>query len=343
MLNVISTTSIYVFCPANHVTGGAELLHQLVDKLNNYGLNAFIVYSERNAKVPADYLNYNIQISDEVPDVNDNIVVVYEGCFEKAFNFSSAQIILWWLSVDNFYYCSTNFLSVRDYLKWKPIYGAKLFVRRIGKLLLKGENIFKTKSINDIIKLDAINCYQSEYAQNFLINKGFARLAPLTDYINAELISEICHLDRKDVILYNPKKGYKLTRRLIKATPDLCWKPLVGMNRQELIETFQSSKLYVDFGYHPGKDRIPREAAINGCCVITGVQGSARIYEDVALPNYYKINQDNSSISQIVFRIKDVLYNYDNQIAKFEFYRGKIKREESEFDYQVRNLFNVKN
>ena len=31
---------IYIYCPANFVTGGTELLHQLVDVLRNNGAEA---------------------------------------------------------------------------------------------------------------------------------------------------------------------------------------------------------------------------------------------------------------------------------------------------------------
>ena len=29
-------------------------------------------------------------------------------------------------------------------------------------------------------------------------------------------------------------------------------------------------KLYIDFGGFPGKDRLPREAVMHDCCIITG-------------------------------------------------------------------------
>jgi len=46
-----------------------------------------------------------------------------------------------------------------------------------------------------------------------------------------------------------------------------------------------SRKLYVDFGKHPGKDRMPREAAVHGCCIITGRRGAAGNPFDIPIPN----------------------------------------------------------
>ncbi len=38
----------------------------------------------------------------------------------------------------------------------------------------------------------------------------------------------------------------------------------------------RKAKLYIDFGYHPGKERMPREACLLDCCLIIGKDGSAK-------------------------------------------------------------------
>ncbi|KAL3809235.1 hypothetical protein ACHAXA_005283 [Cyclostephanos tholiformis] len=45
---------------------------------------------------------------------------------------------------------------------------------------------------------------------------------------------------------------------------------------------------YIDFGPHPGMDRLPREAALAGCIVITNREGAAAHDEDVPLPQEFK-------------------------------------------------------
>ena len=72
--------------------------------------------------------------------------------------------------------------------------------------------------------------------------------------------------------------------------PDFHFFPLAGFNREQLATKFLESKLYIDFGHHPGKDRLPREAGIHGCCVITGLYGSASNAFDVNIPPAYKID-----------------------------------------------------
>lgn len=69
------------------------------------------------------------------------------------------------------------------------------------------------------------------------------------------------------------KKGIKFTKKLIDKSIGIKWIPIENMTTQQVKSLLGNSKVYVDFGNHPGKDRFPREAAIMGCCVITGKRG----------------------------------------------------------------------
>jgi hypothetical protein len=46
-------------------------------------------------------------------------------------------------------------------------------------------------------------------------------------------------------------------------------RPLRGLDREQLRRAFLDPSCTSTFGHHPGKDRLPREAALHGCCVIT--------------------------------------------------------------------------
>ena len=271
--------------------------------------------------------------------------MLYEGIFNKVTNIKKAQVILWWLSVDNLYYNSKKFLSLGDYFKWNPVYALEIIFYRMGCLLLKKEFLFsKNISIEYLKERSNLNCYQSEYARNFLIGKGFSELLPLSDYINTEFVSRIEAevKKREDIVLYNPKKGFEYSRKLMKLAPHIKWLPLQGMNRDQMMATFRKSKLYIDFGFHPGKDRIPREAALNGCCVITGLEGSARFFEDVPIIDEYKIDMKKQSAGDVLLKIEDVLRNYEAHRQNFVFYQQQILREEKEFANQVKHILNLK-
>ena len=57
--------------------------------------------------------------------------------------------------------------------------------------------------------------------------------------------------------------------------------PLKGYNQKELISLFRESMVYMDFGFFPGAERLPKEAVINGCLIITGRNGASDFHGDV--------------------------------------------------------------
>ena len=74
------------------------------------------------------------------------------------------------------------------------------------------------------------------------------------------------------------------------------------MSRAEVRKALCTVKVYADFGSHPGRDRMPREAALCGACVLTNRRGSANFAEDVPLPTLYKLDQDDPAFAQNVGR-----------------------------------------
>lgn len=343
MLKVKKNTKIFVYCPTNAVTGGAELLHQLVDVLNSNNLNAFIVYyGEGDFKIPDAYKMYNIKLVETVEDNVNNIVVFYEAVFDKIQLVKYSQKCLWWLSVDNFFICSFRHLIIKDLFRYNFSFGVKMTLVRLYEFFFKGKNSFRNNiSINSLINLNAVNAYQSEYAQNFLINNGFKETYALSDYINTDFYSGFSVSDREDIILYNPKKGLKFTKKIISKAQQFTWVPVQNMTRAQLVEMFNKSKLYIDFGYHPGKDRLPREVVLNGCCVITGIKGSARFFEDVPIESFYKFDQNKDSLNSIIDRIQYSLTNYESDVSNFDYYRNQILQEKELFVKQVKNLFSI--
>ena len=61
------------------------------------------------------------------------------------------------------------------------------------------------------------------------------------------------------------------------------------MTEREVEDCLSQAKVYIDFGGHPGKDRIPREAALCGCCVVTGRRGAAGNDVEVPINQSYKL------------------------------------------------------
>ena len=93
-------------------------------------------------------------------------------------------------------------------------------------------------------------------------------------------------------------------------------------------------------GNHPGKDRIPREAAYCGCCVITNRKGSAEYAEDVPIPEEYKIS-DEEDYETIINQIEYVMKNYDTVKEQYYPYIEKIKQEKKIFGNEVEEAVGI--
>ena len=145
--------------------------------------------------------------------------------------------------------------------------------------------------------------------------------------------------NKKNQILYNPKKGIEFTQKIMGSSDNLNWIPIENMTTEEVRDLLSESKVYIDFGNHPGKDRFPREAAISGCCIITGKLGSANYFEDIPIPDEYKFESKDENISKILSKIKECLEEYEKKQEDFLGYKKFIEKEYSVFRDDVRELF----
>lgn len=335
MLNISNKTTIYVLCPSYNKTGGTELAHQLVYAINQNHIDAKIAYYENYAngggglnpmKINDAFLGYvdSFVTLDKIVDSPDNILIAPEVCTEYLKSYKAIQKCIWWMSVDN-------------YLKWHNV---KVTYQYNGLwTVIKG--IIKRKVRFGLPSFDPniTHFYQSEYAKKFLEKCGAAKSYRLSDYLNKEYLDVNPGLERKDVVLYNPRKGYAFTKKLIDSAPEIMWRPLQNMTTEQVKDTLLCSKVYIDFGNHPGKDRFPREAAMCGCCVITGKRGSAKFFEDVPIADEFKFEENNESLERIIGKIKNCLADYSNQSKKFDGYREFIKGEYDIFQEDVKKIF----
>lgn len=322
-IKISESSIIYIACPGNFATGGTELLHQLCYKLTLQGFNAKIYYYEQTESDPVhpNFKVYGVSYDLTVVDSQDHIIIIPEIKTDLAFKFSHIRKVIWWLSVDNYY---TQGL--------KPN-----ILKLLGRIPPKN----KYYSIRKFCRKAHIahHLVQSEYALNFLAKLGISSLR-LSDYLNSTFIAEAQNIDysaKEDLVLYNPKKGFKQTRALIKSAPQLRWIALENLSVKQVADLLRRAKVYIDFGNHPGKDRFPREAAIMGCVVITGKKGSAANDTDIPIPSDFKFADFNKQ--SIIAKITEALQNYHDIIPSFETYRAKIRGEEFEFERAITHIF----
>jgi hypothetical protein len=299
---------IYVLCPAQIVTGGIEAVHQLVHKLRQFGHVAKIVsVPPVGNPVRLQYRNYDVAFCGEVIDSERNILIATEVNPHGLDPFHKIQKAIWWLSVDFHEALSEKFDFDQPQSK------------------------------------DVAHFVQSAYAASFLRRKGVSNFHYLTDYLHVNYLNSKNQLPKNDFVLYTPVKGAQTyIHRLMQADPSIQWLALSGMIRKMHAKTMQRGKVYVDFGSHPGKDRQPREAVVNGCCVIVGLAGAARFEEDVPIPDQYKFDLQTMEDHKILATIHSCLANHEQCIDDFDGYAEIVRHEEQRFEEEVKMIFGVK-
>jgi len=321
---------VLVACPGGAMTAGPEALHQLVSDLNRLGQSAEIIYFPFSSQfeTPTPYKKYGVSIA-SYKDESGDLLIFPEIVTTYALKVKNAKAAIWWMSVNN-YTCNRYGNPLRDKFRY-----FKNFLRGL-------------RPWGGIKALSHLQHFaQSYYALDFLNSKKIdsALLSdPIPVYTEKSYIENLGPLlsrgHRDNVILYNPKKGIKVVSSLKSAYPNWKFIALEGFNRKELADKFINSKVYIDFGHHPGKDRLPREAAIHGCCVITGLLGSAANYLDVNIPPKYKINQKSPDfISEFGGVVKNIFENFDSANLDFSTYRNTIYNEQELFDQQLKAIF----
>lgn len=315
---------IYVFSPVGEATGGTELLQQFCAELRNQNIEAYMYYTEYYLGSPVErkFSYYGNPYVYEINDSAENVLVVPEVGIDNLLGFNNVKKIIWWLSVDNY---RGSFPQLRPYDKSNII--------KLGRYVKHLPKKWRHRYIFNM----CLHFVQSEYAASYLNSIGIpdSKVNSLSDYIDPKFqMPKDNNIVREDVILYNPKKGLGFTQRLISRYSEYKWEALSGLNIEDLVKRLQTAKVYIDFGDHPGKDRIPREAAACGCCVVTSKAGSAFNNKDVSIYDSYKFG-DLENPKKIMNCINDCIINYSDRIGDFEKYRNSIRKEKDIFIDEV--------
>ena len=308
MLKIKENSVIYIAIPPNARTGGPEALHQLCDAFKNTNANVKVIYISFKKRLfktkhiihqkstPKEYDIYDFETADKIQFSPNNIIIIPEVMTHVIPMLKPLQISIWWLSVDN-------------YIKQK-------------------------KKFTDFNDQTITHLFQSIYAQHFLIQKKAKYMYPVFDYISKKPASLT---EKKNIISYNPKKGFEFTEPIIKKLEKKHkFIPIINMNKDEVTDLLAKSKIYIDLGNHPGKDRLPREAALNKNIIITSLRGAAFFENDTPIPKSYKFYEWDTE--NICSKINDCIENYDNYINDFLPYINIINNQKNEFIEQVKSL-----
>jgi hypothetical protein len=320
-------TQIYIAAPGPTVSGGPEVLHQLGDSLNRHTRRAWMLYYpfDKSHETPDAYQRYNVELA-RLDDVEPgSIVILPEVCAALMDRFPTARIYFWWLSVDNFV------APLRD----RPL--GILRARRLAR-----------RQLGTLRERVACHLYQSEYAHMFLGAESLGPAVHLGDYLADEYVHAAARprqKPRENIVVYNPAKGWKRTKLILRAlenserpTPQVV--PIEGMTRDGVYGLLGRAKVHMDFGAHPGKDRIPREAVAMGACTIVNRRGSAANAVDIPIPQELKIDDRQRDFETLAAeKIHMLMDDFDRQVHQFDDYRASIALEPKRFLDDVSSVF----
>lgn len=354
--NFKSKTIIYILCPSNIDTGGPTDLHQLANLLKKkFKKKVFMYYYPNFIKKPVhkNYKNYKIPFCKKIIDEKKNILIIPETyhLIKLSKNYKDIQKGLWWLSIDNFlkhwFSNNNNFLSKQIIkLPYRLINLVnKMSVFRFENISffrylkfiyinLSSKNIFKIDDIN-------VNFSHSDYQFNILKAKGINSIK-MSDYIRKKYFlarKKILIKNKKDIICYNPSKSSAFFKKFIEKNKDLNFLPLKNFTLDEVIYHLSKSKIYIDFGFHPGQDHLPREAAVLKNCIITNREGSAGLFNDVPINNEFKFTEINSNFINLRNKIDIIFNNFPKELKKFSFYNRYLFNQKKVFSKQISKIF----
>lgn len=327
---------VFVYYPRGKRSGGPEALHQLVDSLRRQDVDAFLVPypSTRANKRVALYATYNAPESISVEDESDCAVVAGEGQYPVLLKTRKAEIFCWWLAIES----SMLFRSLRlPYLR--PYEAPRRAVQGAVKDLILAWQGRVRRARSDDSRFAHLT--QSAYAWSFLVDRERVPPTMLSDYTArpAEASANSRPGAERVGVSYNALKADYLTRQVSELCPDVAFTPIRDMTQAQVYETLGRSSVYLDLGAHPGKDRIPREAALAGCLVSVAMRGAGAFHSDVPIPFEHKVRLDGNVVRNAALTVHSLVRSREEAFAQQLGYRTFIDREQSVFDTEVRAIF----
>ncbi len=317
------------FFSSRKFTGGPLAIHQAVLRATALGGDAVVMFIKKNEKKKEKYfekkngkvkslLNFRkryrvdkrlkVLKAPTVTEIDTNAhFIVPEGMPDLATQLLRSgckNVYIWWLSVDNF-----------------PL------------------DRLKTLETLALMK-DCRHLCQSVYAKNFVLENGASETMMLSDVTD---VGEIAHTpdlkDRKFDIAYLPAKAAGAENAVKKLSEKFNVVALQNMSRLDIQQTLLNTKIFLDFGHHPGKDRVPREAALCGAVPVVRKAGAATVWEDVPLPDELLIDTEVFlEEDRLQDRLSEIMSALDHSKFDLEDYKARIRKEGAQFDAELMSL-----
>lgn len=307
----------YILAPAQLVTGGPEFCQQVCRGLRDNGVDAQIFYDSSTSFPQAESYSarYNNPYTQTITEKTGSIIVpeIYvKTLFQPKYRDFKKFIL--WASV-NFYLSTTS----PEYLN---VFPPNTF------------HLLPTK-------------YAEEYLEFAHVPKE--NIITVPDYISQEFLDlktkeKEFEKNKENIITFYIPKSNSFTSvvldQLLKEEKDYEIIPLKGYTTEELIKILSRSKIFLDFSYFPGNNRMHREASCCGNIIFTSQEGAARNKIDVNIPDKYKFEISEENVEKVKNEIKDCMKNYSTRIRDFDEHREEAFQEKEVFDKNIKKLAN---
>lgn len=331
---------IFVASPSGKDNGGGESLHQLVDGCNRLGYESYIYYFDKKNDIVLEKMQiYNVTAAKKVEDNENNLLICPEMYTFLLKKYRYIRKCIWFLSLDYYLLSLPVFRTKHVLKKWKItslLFGAVFFaVLMKPEVSLLSYN-FKKNDVKYFL-------YNVEYAYEYIKkNARYDYMAqylcgPINDIYFNEEINYVFQKER--LVAYNPKKANAFTQKVInyikEKQANIEFVPIQKMDQEGVKELLEKAAVYMDFGYFPGPERIPREAVMMRCNIITSNLGSAANDIDVPIKKKYKFELSERNIEDISLLIQDMIDNYAEYVDDYDDYREKVRWQKNNFQAGV--------
>lgn len=338
-------------------TGGPETAHQLGAEFIKLGEETSMFYyspgkstsSKGESPTPPAFRKYGVPVAKHIDDISSNVVLIPEAAIQFVRKINNAQVCIMWLSLG-------NYLKVLEQYSDRGKYADGVLADHHLPRILKPAVMLRSYRFVDKggfgydfeARQGDLHTYNCEYVHSYLEAHGVPNDAmtylcgPISQAFSGSVLGGA---EKKDIVAYNPKKGYEFTQKVIAYAGQHGFKgqfvPIQGMTPAKVSALLGRAKVYMDFGDFPGPERIPREAVTMGCNIVTSRNGAAGNDLDVPIDESLKFDTIERNIPAIIDKLTQLMDDYSGYYHLYDAYRKKVRAQVAGFPREASALLDL--
>ncbi len=333
---------IYIFCPTDVVSGGVNSLQILCNALVNNNIDAKIYY----IKPDEEFINhavirsFNTPYTTHIDDSDENLLIVPEAYIPVLHQYASIRKMIYWLGIYFYIKKPPHRFPLSIKIVRKIFAGYSFFGNPANGFhaLTQRVNLWSKKK-DPVWSSAIIHMTNSFYAADFLKHMGINDAIVLHNPVREEFYLQKTKPVKEKKILFGPGTPNRLIRKIRKSFPDYECIRLRHIHPDDVHRLYTESMLFIELGDFAGRNRMPREAVLSGCVVITSRTGSAHYHSDLPLPDYYKINTGRVYLPELINKIYAVVNDYPLHYSNMHHYMESLINEKNNFRTEVASVF----